>query len=208
MNFPTQRRHYASRETFDGSASLFETQECVVNIAGHALWLTHFTPARRNHLGFVNLLLKEFCAFDICCAFEGTYPAYIVGVLSSHYTDRLRVSQLCIGRTDSPILDNSYRKLPSFEIGPFRFSITTEEDYASFPDYSVYEITHDGVAVPFYITVVDVSVHCGLKSKINLAEFMWENASIFAFKMYGIVCVRLDTPTVLYLHHQGATSGG
>jgi len=41
-----------------------------------------------------------------------------------------------------------------------------------------------------------------------MAEFMWENAIIFAFKMYGIVCVPFDTPTVLYLHHHGATSGG
>ena len=49
---------------------------------------------------------------------------------------------------------------------------------------------------------------CGSKSNINLTEFMWENASIFAFKMYGIVCVPLDTPTVLYLHHHAATSGG
>ena len=51
----------------------------------------------------------------------------------------------------------------------------------------MYEITHDGVTVPFLITVIDVAVECGSKSNINLAEFMWENASIFAFKMYGIV---------------------
>jgi len=37
---------------------------------------------------------------------------------------------------------------------------------------------------------------------------MWENASIFALKMYGIFCVPLDTPTVFYLHYHGATSGG
>ena len=137
----------------------------------------------------------------------GTYTEYIGGVLSSHYIDRLRVSQLCIARTDSPILDN-YRKFPTFEIGPFRFSITAEEDYASFPDYSVYEITHEGVTVHFYITVVDVSVHCGSRSSINLAEFMWENACIFVFNMYAIVCVPLFIPTVFYLHHHGAISGG
>jgi len=91
---------------FEGSASLFETQECLVNSVGHALWLIHFTPARRDHLGFVNLLIKDFCALDICCALVGSYPACIAGVLSSHYADQLRLSQLCIPRTDSPILDN------------------------------------------------------------------------------------------------------
>ena len=66
---------------------------------------------------------------------------------------------------------------------------------------------HDGVKVPVYITVIDVFVHCGFRSCINLAEFVWENVCIFAFIMYGIVCVLLDTPTVFYLHHHGAISG-
>ena len=64
------------------------------------------------------------------------------------------------------------------------------------------------MTVPFLIAIVDVSVPCGSKANINLAEFMWENTSIFAFKMYGIVCVPLDTPTVLNVHHHWATSGG
>jgi len=180
-----------------------------VNSVGHALWLTHFTPARRDHLGFVNLLLKVFCSLDICCALVGTYSAYISGVLISHYSDHLRLIQLCINRTDSPILENIYRKFPNFSIGTYKFHLTAEdEEFASYPDYSVYEIRHDGVTVPFLITVIDVAVQCGSKSNINLAEFMWENASIFVFKMYGIVCVPFDTPTFLYLHHHGATSGG
>jgi len=115
---------------------------------------------------------------------------------------------LCVARIYSPILDNIYRKFPTLEIGPFIFSISTEEDYVVFPDYSVYEITNDGVTVPFYITVVDVSVPCGSRSSINLARFMLENAGTFAFKMYAIICVPLDTPTVFYLHHHGAVSGG
>ena len=115
---------------------------------------------------------------------------------------------MCIARTNSPILDNIYKKFPTFKIGPFRFRITAEEEYANNPDYSVYLITHDGVTVPFLLAVVDVFVHCGSKSSINLAEFMWGNACIFAFKMYGRVCVPLDTPTVFYLHYHGATSGG
>jgi len=89
---------------FDGSARLFETQECLVknNIDGHDPWLTHFTPARRDHLGFVNHLFKEFCALDICCALVGTYLAYIAGFLCSHYVDHLRLRQLWIARADFP----------------------------------------------------------------------------------------------------------
>jgi len=64
------------------------------------------------------------------------------------------------------------------------------------------------VTVPFLLAVADVSVHCESKSSINSAGFMWENACIFAFKMCAIVCVPLDTPTIFYLHHHGATSGG
>jgi len=187
-------------KVFDGSNSFYVTQWGLVknNIAGHALWLTHFTPARLDHLGYVNRLLKTFCELDICCALVATYPTYIAGVLSSFYTESFRQGQLCIARTDSPILDNIYKKLPTFEIGPFRFSITAGEEYANYRDYSVYEITQGDVTVPFLLAVVDVSVTCGSKCSINLTEFMWENASIFAFKMYGIVCVPLDTPTVLY----------
>jgi len=122
--------------------------------------------------------------------------------------DELRLSQLCIARTDSPILENIYRKFPNFTIGPYKFHSTAEDEYASFPDYSLYESTHDGVTVSFLITIIDVAVQCGSKSNINLAEFMWENVNIFAFKMYGIVCVPSGTPTVLYLHHHGATSDG
>jgi len=124
---------------FEGSANLFETLECLVknNIAGNALWLTNFTPARRDHPAFVNLLLQNFCALDICCALVGTYPAYIAGVLISHYMDHLRLSHLCIARTDSPILDNIYRKFNNFDIGPFNFHLIAEDEYANFPDCSV-----------------------------------------------------------------------
>jgi len=131
----------------------------LVNSVGYALLLTHFKPARRDHLEFVNILLKEFCSLDICCALVGTYPAYIAGVLSSHYFDELRLSQLCIARTDSPIFENIYPKFPNFTVGPYKFHLNAEDnEYAIFPDYSVYEITHDVVTVPFLITVIDVVV--------------------------------------------------
>jgi len=99
--------------------------------------------------------IKELSSLDICCSLVGTYPAYIAGVLSSHYADQLRLSELCIARTDSPILDNIYRKFPNFNFGTYKFHLNAEDDdNASFPDYSVYEITHDGVTVPFLITVM------------------------------------------------------
>jgi len=103
-------------------------------------------------------LIKTFCELEICCALVGKYPAYIAGVLTSYYKDSLRLGQLCIFRTDSPILDNIYKKLPTFEIEPFMFSITAGQEYANYRDNSVYEITYGDVTVPFLLAIVDVSV--------------------------------------------------
>jgi len=74
----------------------------------------------------------------------------------------------------------------------------------SFPYYSIYDITHDGVTVPFQITIVDVSAHCQFQTSINLAEFVWKHICVFAVKMFAIVCVPLNTPTVLFLNHHRA----
>jgi len=109
----------------------------------------------------VNQLLQTFCALDICRALTGTYPAYIADVLSSYYHTRLVLGGLHIARTDSTILDNIYRKVHSFEIGPFMFRLIEWLEYESFSDYSIYDITHEGMTFPFEITVVDVSAeHC------------------------------------------------
>jgi len=77
---------------FEVSDSLYATQRGLEknNIVGQALWLMHFTPAKLDHLGFVNRLLKTFCELDICCDLIETYPANIAGVLSSHYVDCIR----------------------------------------------------------------------------------------------------------------------
>jgi len=127
---------------FDGSNSLFETQQLLLegNVAGNALWLTHFTPMRLDQ--------------------------------------------------------------------PFRFRITAEEEYANFSDYLISEITHEVVTVPYHITFVDVSVQCGCRSSINLAEFMWMNVYVFAFKMYARICVPFNIPTVFYINNNGAASVG
>jgi len=50
---------------FDGSDSMFRTQQVVVKRAGHAVWFNEFTPARLDNLGFVNRLLLTFCELDI-----------------------------------------------------------------------------------------------------------------------------------------------
>ena len=71
---------------FDGSDSLFRTQLDLAKRAGHAVWLTEFTPARLDHLCFVNRLLHTFCEVDICCALVNAYPPYIAGFLSVYST--------------------------------------------------------------------------------------------------------------------------
>jgi len=74
---------------FDRSDSQFQTQQSLVNVVGHAVWLPHFTPTRLDNLRFVHHLLQTFCEFGICCALTGTYPSYIEGVLTSYYRPRL-----------------------------------------------------------------------------------------------------------------------
>ena len=192
---------------FDGSNSLFRTQQELVKRAGHAVWLTEFTPARIDHLGFVNRLLHTFCELDICCALVNAYPTYIAGALSVYSTGGNVVSLLYIPRTDSPILDNIYSKVPSFQIGPFTFSLTALELFANYRDYAMFAITQGAETVQFLIGVVD-SVTCGAKSSINLLEFLWDTRVLFAFQTYGIVCVPFDSPKVLFLRHYGAPSGG
>ena len=115
-----------------------------MNRAGHAVWLTEFTPARLDHFGFVNHLLQTFCELDICWALVNVYPAYIAGVFSVYSTGGGKVSLLYIARVDSPILDNIYNKVSSFQNGPFTFALTESERYVDFPDYSAFDIIHVG----------------------------------------------------------------
>ena len=94
-----------------------------MTLAGHAVWIKEFTPARLEHFGFMNRLLLTFCELDICCALVNAYPAYIAGILSVYSLGGNVVSLLNIARTDCPILDNINGKVPSFQIGPFTFSL-------------------------------------------------------------------------------------
>ena len=64
------------------------------------------------------------------------------------------------------------------------------------------------MTVTVYITILDVSEHCGSRSNINLAEFIWKYICVFVVKMYAIVCVPLNTLKVLFLHNHRAGSDG
>jgi len=92
----------------EGANNLFKVQQFLVNEAGNAKCLTHFTPVRLDHLRFVNRLLETFCELDIYCAITGTYPAYIAGVLNSYYSKIPAVGKLHKARRDSVILEKIY----------------------------------------------------------------------------------------------------
>jgi len=199
---------------FDGSDSLFQTQQSLGTEMGHAVWLQQFTPARIDHLSFVHRLLQTFCELDICCTITGTYPAYIAGVLASFYNTAPCIGGLHIARNSSFILENFYRKAETFVIEPFQFRIMERQEYHAFPDFSTYEITFENVTLAFTVKIIDVEtfygepVYCGSKSNINFSEFIWEYLCCFALKSYAIVCVPFNTPTVLYLQHHRSNSEG
>jgi len=128
---------------FDGSDSLFQTQQSQVTEMGHAVWLPQFTPARPEHLSFVHRLLQTLFELDICCTITGTYPDYIAGILTSYYNSTPSIVGLHIARTSSSLLHNLYRKADTFLIGPFQFRIMERPEYKAFADYSNYEITFE-----------------------------------------------------------------
>jgi len=193
---------------FDGSDRLFRTQQSLVNVAGHAVWLPHFTPTSLDHLQFVHHLLQTICELDICCTITGTYPAYIAGVLTSYYNTSPVIRRLHIARTHSSILEDIYRKSDIFAIGPFHFHLTDREEYETLPDYSKHAITFENVTVCFIIAIADISTSCASKSSINCTEFIWYYLCEFGFKMYAIVCVPIDTPTLLHLFQHRVVSDG
>ena len=92
----------------------------------------------------MNLLLKTFCQPDFSCALVNAYPAYVAGVLSAYSTGVGKLSLLYIAQVDTPILDNIYKKVPSFLIGPFKFTLTESERYVDRLDNSVFDITQGG----------------------------------------------------------------
>jgi len=140
---------------------MFQTQQSLVDVAGHAVWLPYFIPTKSDHLHFVNRLLKIFCELDICCTLTGTYPAYIAGALMSFNRTKPAIGAFCIARTTSIILDNIFRKAYSFEIGEYQFHLTDWRENDNMPDESTYAITLEDVTLNFSFNIVDVSVSCG-----------------------------------------------
>ena len=88
------------------------------------------------------------------------------------------------------------------------------QEYEVFPDSSNYETTFEDVKLVSSVTIIDVStfygepVYCGSKSNINFSEFIREYVCCFAVKTYSIVCVPLNTPTILYSQHHMSNSDG
>jgi len=165
---------------FDGSDSLFQTEQSLVTEMGHDVWLQQFTHTRFDNLSFVHRLLQTFCELNICCKITGTYPAYIAGVLASFYNNVPCIRGLHIARISSSILENFYWKAETIVIEPFQFRIIERQEYDAFPDFSTYEFTFEDVTLAFTFTIIDVStfygdpVYFGSRSNINFSEFMWE----------------------------------
>jgi hypothetical protein len=65
-------------ERFDGS--MIETHGKIQSAGGNVGWITEFKPVEYARKIFFILLLKEFFRCSICCAFIGTFPAYLAGV--------------------------------------------------------------------------------------------------------------------------------
>ena len=100
------------------------------------------------------------------------------------------------------------QKAPEYTILSFDFRFLSNRDNKHFTDYSTYEISYEGVTLTFQLVLVDATMDCGPRSCINFADFVWENIKTFTFILYAILCVPLDTPTVLYFHHYRSTSDG
>jgi len=168
---------------------------------GHHIWLPRGTIIYAMWITYY-----KHSAHWICVAPLQEITQLILRVFWIHITILdLSVGGLHIGRKSSPILDNIYRKFHTFEIGRFEFRVTEWLEYEGLPDYSIYDIINDVVTVPFQVTIVDVSAHCGYQFSINLTEFIWKYISVFAVKMYAIVCVP-SSSTFLYLNHHRAVS--
>ena len=88
-------------------------------------------------------------------------------------TGGTRLSLLYIARVFSPILDNIYNKVPSFQIGLFTFVLTDSERFDYFNDYSLYAITQGEETVQYLIVVVDTAtITCGSKSSIKFTRIL------------------------------------
>ena len=188
---------------------MLKTQKDLEKLAGTAVWITEFTPVRIDHLDFVKRLLLTFCELEICSAMVNDYPAYIAGAVSVCSVGELALGVLYFAKVNSPLLDHFYLSDPYFHVGPFSFALRDSVEHDENPDYYVYSITLGEETFTCLLGFVDtVTVPCGSTSSNNFMELLWDNKVVFSFQKYGIVCVPLDSPRVLYLRHHGAQSSG
>jgi len=187
---------------FDGSTSLFETQRVLCTSIGHAIWMTQFTPARHEHLHFIQALLLAFCSLGICCAFTGLNPAYIAGVLDKYCLEDDSCScHLYIAKSTSAILGPLLKQASKFTIGSFDFQFSSREAFEHYADYSAYDVSYEGVTLTFLLVLVDTAINCSPRASLIFVEFMWHNIKTFAFIKYAIVCTPLETPKILFLRY-------
>jgi hypothetical protein len=90
----------------------------------------------------------------------------------------------------------------------FIFSIHIRQRVCTFSDYSTYDITYESVTLHFRLVLVDASPNCGPRPSTKFSEFIFRNIKIFNFLNFTILCVPLDTPTILYLQHYRSSSEG
>ena len=104
---------------FNGSSSLFDTQQHLQSVAGTATWLAEFRPRDYEHRNFIELLLKTFCTLGIFCFISGAFPAFTAGVFNSYCT-----TSMFLAITNSTLLDPLLRRNGSQEEN---FTIVTSE---------------------------------------------------------------------------------
>jgi hypothetical protein len=113
---------------------------------------------------------------NICCAIAGTLPAYTAGVFCSFET-----VTLAIAVTNSSILDQILQRkggpYRSFWFGSFKFKRIPGG--VDFIEYAVY---YRNVAFPFLVLPIETLNECGLRSNLNLVNYVWEMYSFFPFE--------------------------
>ena len=77
------------------------------------------------------------------------------------------------------------------------FQFIYERDYETILYYSSYVIMYENVSLTFRLVLVDASFTSGPRPCISFAMFVLENVKILSFLNYTIVCVHLDTHTIL-----------
>jgi len=90
----------------------------------------------------------------------------------------------------------------------FDFRFRSRGAFERYADFSAYDISYEGVTLTFHLVLVDATVDCGPRTCINFVDFILDIIKTFAFIKYAIVCVPLDTLTILFLRHCRSASDG